>query len=115
MEVRILVVYAMYVAPPTKSMSWMAAKMLEQEQQPAFQWKRTKGKACLEIVTFVAHKIEESDWMWFSMQLPCLPNCNYGNGSVSWTVSVSYMADFFEPYLNKYSFLEFCSILVSMN
>ena len=24
------------------------------------------------------------------MQLPCLPTCNYGNGSVSWTVNVSY-------------------------
>ena len=40
------------------------------------------------------------------MQLPCLPSCNYGNGSVSWTVNVSYTADFFEPYLGKYSVLE---------
>ena len=31
-EVRILTVYAKYVAPPTKSMSSMAAKMLEREQ-----------------------------------------------------------------------------------
>ena len=40
------------------------------------------------------------------MQLPCLPSCNYGNGSVSWMVNVSYTADFFEPYLGKYSVLE---------
>ena len=40
------------------------------------------------------------------MQLPCLPSCNYGNGSVSWTVNVSYTADFFEPYFGKYSVLE---------
>ena len=40
------------------------------------------------------------------MQLPCLPSCNYGNGSVSWTVNVCYTADFFEPYLGKYSILE---------
>ena len=42
------------------------------------------------------------------MQLPCLPSCNYmnyGNGSVSWTVNVSYTADFFEPYFGKYSVL----------
>ena len=35
-----------------------------------------------------------------------LPKCNYGNGSVSWTVNISYMADFFEPQLGKYSILE---------
>ena len=40
------------------------------------------------------------------MQLPCLPSCNYGNGSISWTVNVSYTADFFEPNLGKYSVLE---------
>ena len=34
---------------------------------------------------------------FFSVQLRCLPTCNYGNGSVSWTVNVSYMDDFFEP------------------
>ena len=40
------------------------------------------------------------------MQLPCLPSCNYGSGSVSWTVNVSYTADFYESYLGKYSVLE---------
>ena len=39
------------------------------------------------------------------MQLLCLPSCNCGNGSVSWTVNISYTADF-EPYLGKYSVLE---------
>ena len=33
-EVRILAVYAQYVATPTKSMSQMVAKTLEREQQP---------------------------------------------------------------------------------
>ena len=41
-EVRILAVYAKYVATPTKSKSQMVAKMLERKQQPAFRWKRTK-------------------------------------------------------------------------
>ena len=36
-EVCILAVYAKYVALPTKSMSWMAAKMLEREQKLVFQ------------------------------------------------------------------------------
>ena len=40
------------------------------------------------------------------MQLLFLPICNYGNGYVSWTVSVSYTADLFEPYFSKYSVLE---------
>ena len=40
------------------------------------------------------------------MQLQCLPSCNYGNGSVSWKVNVSYTADFFEPYHSKYGVLE---------
>ena len=53
------------------------------------------------------HKIEErSDWRHSSMQLQCLPSCNYGNGSVSWEVNVSYTADFFEPYHSKYRVLE---------
>ena len=39
-EVRILAVYAKCMATSTKSTSQMAAKMLEREQQPAFQWKR---------------------------------------------------------------------------
>ena len=49
-EVCILAVYAKYVAPPTKSMSWMAAKTLEREQQLAFQEKRTR-QAFLKIVS----------------------------------------------------------------
>ena len=51
MEIHILVIYAKYVAPPTKSMSWIAAKMLEREQQLAFKWKRAKRQACLEIIS----------------------------------------------------------------
>ena len=38
------------------------------------------------------------------MQLLCLPNCSYGNGSIIWTVNGSYTADF-EPYLGKYTVL----------
>ena len=45
-QVSILTIYAKNVAPPTKSMSQMAAKTLEQEQ-PAFWWKR---QAYLQIV-----------------------------------------------------------------
>ena len=29
-----------------------------------------------------------------------------GNGSMSWTVNVSYTADFFEPQLGEHSILE---------
>ena len=42
-EICILAVYAKYMAPPTKSMSWMAAETLEQEQQLTFQWKKNKN------------------------------------------------------------------------
>ena len=85
-------------------MSWMAAKTLEQEQQLTFNGKERKDK---HVQRSLAHKIKErSDWKRFPMHLLCLPNYNYGNGSVSWMVSVSYTADFFEPYLSKYSVLE---------
>ena len=42
----------------------------------------------------LVHKLEVSGEFFFSLQLPCLPTCKYGNGSVSWTVIVSYKADF---------------------
>ena len=85
-------------------MSWMAAKMLEREQQLTFWWKRTKRQACLEIISIQNQR--KSDWRNFSMHLPYLPNCSYGNSFISWMVSVSYTADFFKPYLGKYSILE---------
>ena len=69
--------YVKYVAPPTNSISWMAAKTLEQEQQLTVRWQRTRRHACLEIIVTQ----NRSDWRRFSMQLPCLPS-NRGKGSI---------------------------------
>ena len=49
-EVHIFTVYANYVALPTKSMSKMAVRTLEREQQPAFRWKRTR-QVFLKIIS----------------------------------------------------------------
>ena len=50
-EVRILAVYAKYVAPPTKSVSKLATRKLELEQQPAFRWKIMTRQAFLKTVS----------------------------------------------------------------
>ena len=42
---------SLYTAPPTKSMSSLAAKTLEGEKQPTFRWKRTRRQAFLKVVS----------------------------------------------------------------
>ena len=57
-----------------------------------FDGKEQKTKC---VYRSLVHKIEQrNDWTLFPVQLPCLPSCNYGNTSASWTVNVSYTADF---------------------
>ena len=54
----------------------MAVEMLENRR---FNVKEQKDKC---VYRSLVHKIEQaSDWRVFSVQLPCLSDCNYGNGS----------------------------------
>ena len=73
---------------------WLPKRWKESSSR-RFDGKEQKDK---RVYRSLVYKIEErSDWRVFSVQLPCLPSCNYGNGSISWTINVSYTADFFEP------------------
>ena len=75
-----------YVATPTKSMSQMAAKTLE-SQRPAASVSMKKSK---KIRVSIDRQYTKLNRILVSAQLPCLPSCNYGNGSVSWMINVSY-------------------------
>ena len=80
--------------PLSQRARWLP-KCWKESSSRHFDGKEWKTK---RVYRSLVHKIEQrSDWRFYSVQLPCLPNCNYGNGSVSWTVNVSYAADFFEP------------------
>ena len=94
-EVRILAVHEKYVAHPLSQRIRWRPKRWKESSGWRFDGKERKDK---RVYRSLVHKIEErSVWRVLSLQLPCLPTCNYGNGSVSWTIKVSYTVDFFEP------------------
>ena len=54
----------------------------------------TQTKAAVNVVrgknaSNTAKIDERNGWQHFCVQLPCLPNCDYGNSSVSWTLNVA--------------------------
>ena len=80
--------------PQSQWASWLP-KCSNESSSQHFDGKEQEDK---RVERSLVQKFEErSDWRVFSVQLLCLPTCNYGNGSVSQTANVSYTADFFEP------------------
>ena len=91
-EVGILAIYAKYVATPTKSTS---CQNLGKRAVAGISKERNK-KISMHVYKLLVHKLNKEVTGNFSAQLPCLPSCNYGNGSVSWMVNVIYTTNFFE-------------------
>ena len=79
-EVHIRSIYAKYVATPTKSNSYVdGCQNVGKRAAAGVLMEQRKDKY---VHRSLVHKIKEgSDWRAFSVQLPCLPTCNYDNGS----------------------------------
>ena len=89
--------------PLSQRARWRPKRWKESSSR-RFDGKERKDKC---VYRSLVHKIEEkSDWKVFSVQLLCLPTCNYGYGSVSWTVNVGYIHGQLLQAITQYSILE---------
>ena len=69
---------------------------LERKQHAAGISMEKNEKISVSIDCYTKLKKEVSG-EFFLYTAACLPTCNYGNCSLSWTADVGYTPDFFEP------------------